>query len=54
MHSFIIIIIAATIPLGLFYTYGNGDTEKHNLLKLGAPAGPGMSVLPFPGLSSND
>lgn len=53
MHSFIIIIIEATIPLALFYTYGNGDIEKHNVLKLGALAEPGMLVLSFPRLSSN-
>lgn len=54
MHSFIIIIIAATIPLALFYMYGNGDVEKHNVLKLGTLAGPQMSVLPFLGLYPND
>lgn len=54
MHSFTIIIIAVTIPLTLFYMYGNGDVEKHNVLKLGALAGLRMSVLLFPGLYSND
>lgn len=30
------------------------DIENHNVLKLGALAGPWTSVLPFPGLYSND
>lgn len=47
-------LLAATIPLALFYTYGKGGMEKYNALKLGASPGTGIQVLLVPGLSSND
>lgn len=40
--------------ISLIYTYGNGDIEKHNMLKLGALAESQTSILPFLGLYFND